>query len=818
MSAVEAVFANGFADLLPMGAYVVDADGVITDYNAKAADLWGRSPVRGERVLGEPGGSAGRLHCRCDVNDPPSATRHCPVAAVLADGLPRTGLQAVVTRPDGTRRRVEVHVNPLTDDAGRVTGALVFFHDVTAHKEAEEALRDGEERYRSFIANSSEGIWRYETETPIPTNLPEEEQIDLMFERAYLAECNDAMARMYGYASAGEVLYRRLSEFMDASHPRNREYSRLFVRNGYRIEDAESLETDRDGNPKVFVNSLVGYVEDGHLVRAWGTQRDVTIQRRTEVALQEAYESLRDSEQRLRLLTDSLPAMVGYVDADHRFRSVNRACTEGFGLPAEEVLGRRMPEVLGEEVYRQRLPFVQQALRGEPVHFEGPFHDAAKGSRWVEGSYIPDFAGGKVRGFFVLVHDVTEHRRSEEVVQRAKEAAEAANKSKDQFLAVLSHELRTPLTPVAMTVAALEMDPSLPRQAREDLTMVRRNIDLEAKLIDDLLDVTRISHGKLQLDVRPLAVHELIDSALQICAADIQAKQLHLHKDLAAGDCSAIADAARLQQVFWNLVKNAVKFSSPGGSITVRTANPSPGRLRVELSDDGIGIPQEALDRIFNAFEQGGRTVTRAFGGMGLGLTISRAIVELLGGTLVAQSDGPGRGATFVVELPTATEVPPAGAAPAALDPRNADRPQPAQVLLVDDHPDTLRVTKRLLESSGFAVASAASAEAALSLAAGRRFDVLVSDIGLPDATGHELMRQIQHLYAIPGIAISGFGMDTDLRTSRDAGFVEHLVKPFTLGQLEAAILRVCKNGQDPATPGADVSTDAMMADRPKPR
>jgi CheY-like chemotaxis protein/two-component sensor histidine kinase len=346
-----------------------------------------------------------------------------------------------------------------------------------------------------------------------------------------------------------------------------------------------------------------------------------------------------------------------------------------------------------------------------------------------------------------------------------------------------------------MTIAALEMDPSLSRQAREDLAMVRRNIDLEAKLIDDLLDVTRISHGKLQLDVRPLAVHELIESAMGICAADIQSRQLHLELDLAASDHRASADAARLQQVFWNLIKNAVKFSSLGGNVAVRTSNPAPGRLRVEVADDGIGIPADALGRIFNAFEQGGRTVTRAFGGMGLGLTISRAIVELHGGTLMAHSDGPGKGAVFVVEVPTAAAVSPARTTAGAPGPLNTDRPQAAQVLLVDDHPDTLRVTKRLLESSGFAVASAASVAAALSLAASRRFDVLVSDIGLPDATGHDLMREIRQRYAIPGIAISGFGMDTDLRTSRDAGFVEHLVKPFTLGQLEAAIHRVCNRG-----------------------
>jgi signal transduction histidine kinase/ActR/RegA family two-component response regulator len=382
-----------------------------------------------------------------------------------------------------------------------------------------------------------------------------------------------------------------------------------------------------------------------------------------------------------------------------------------------------------------------------------------------------------------------EQRRAEQAVRDAKDAAEAANKSKDQFLAVLSHELRTPLSPVVMAVAAMQKDPELPARLGEDLAMVRRNIELETKLIDDLLDVSRVTSGKLRLRLECVSIHDLLKHVLEVCASDISAKRLDVSCDTMAPNDRVEGDAARLQQVFWNLLKNAIKFTPKGQRISIATASAGDARLRVEITDTGVGIPADVLPRLFNAFEQGSPSITRQFGGLGLGLAISKAVVDLHGGSIEARSAGLGRGASFTVELPTTTHISSDNHPPVSRAGSNGHHLP--RILLVEDHADTARMLARLLSSSGHSVETAASVASALELAEKHPFDVIISDIGLPDASGYELMEQISRRHGIRGIALSGYGMERDMQRSRDAGFSEHLVKPINLEQLEAVIRRV---------------------------
>ena len=388
---------------------------------------------------------------------------------------------------------------------------------------------------------------------------------------------------------------------------------------------------------------------------------------------------------------------------------------------------------------------------------------------------------------------VAEQHRAAEAVRAARDEAEAANRAKDQFLAVLSHELRTPLTPVVMTVTAMEQDPELPPRLRDDVAMMRRNVELEAKLIDDLLDVSRVISGKLPLRMEHVALHEVLRHVLEVCAADRECKQLRVETDLSAAPDTVVGDSARLEQVFWNLLKNAIKFTPQGRRIKLRTRDLAGGRIRVEVIDSGIGIPAEAIPRLFNAFEQGNAGVTHQFGGLGLGLAISKAVVDLHGGTIRAESDGLDKGATFVVELATVSRAPDAKAAPPRRAPANGKRLP--RVLLVEDHADTARALTRLLQRSGYPVTTANNVADALRLADAEPFDVVVSDLGLPDATGYDLMRQLRQRHAIKGIALSGYGMDEDMRRSREAGFVDHLTKPISLPQLEAVLRRVTDSG-----------------------
>lgn len=366
--------------------------------------------------------------------------------------------------------------------------------------------------------------------------------------------------------------------------------------------------------------------------------------------------------------------------------------------------------------------------------------------------------------------------------------ADVANHAKDQFLAALSHELRTPLSPVVMGIAAMEGDARLPPSMLSDVAMMRRNIDLEVKLIDDLLDMSRVAAGKLRLHLESVGVHDLLGHVFEICADDLESKHLALAVDLGAEDDRVTADPARLQQVFWNLLKNAVKFTPANGTISVRTLTPREGRLVVEMRDSGVGISAGMLPKVFEAFEQGDLKVGGQ-SGLGLGLAICKALVELHGGAIHAASAGAGQGACFTVELSTARPEEPEeqwkgpAAAMAA-----GERPR---LLIVEDHEDTVEIMARLLQSAGYEVTAVRTVAGALAAAAAAPFDLVISDIGLPDASGLDLMRQIRDRYGIPGIALSGYGMEEDLSRSRDAGFLDHIVKPISLENLEAAIHRV---------------------------
>ena len=356
-----------------------------------------------------------------------------------------------------------------------------------------------------------------------------------------------------------------------------------------------------------------------------------------------------------------------------------------------------------------------------------------------------------------------------------------SNLAKDHFLAMLSHELRTPLTPVLASALALENEPELPKHIQESLAMIRRNVELEARLIDDLLDLTRIDRGKVQLNFEVVDAHTLLQNALEICQAEIDRKHLARSLNLGASKVHMRADSARLQQIFWNLINNAVKFTPRNGQIIITSSNDSSGQLRVEIADTGMGIEAETLPRIFDAFEQGGRT---QLGGLGLGLAISKRLVEAHKGTIIAQSAGRNKGATFTLVFPTCEKVE-AQIAP-AISQRLPER-QAMRILLVEDHEDTNRSLTNLLRRRGYHVQSALNFQSALDLSANEEFDVLISDLALPDGSGIDLMQKLSSKPALR-IALTGFGMEDDIRKSYEAGFQHHLVKPIDLNKLDSLI------------------------------
>src|SRR5205809_108340 len=377
-----------------------------------------------------------------------------------------------------------------------------------------------------------------------------------------------------------------------------------------------------------------------------------------------------------------------------------------------------------------------------------------------------------------------------------------SNLAKDQFLAMLSHELRTPLTPVLASAIALENEQALPENIQESTQIIRRNVELEARLIDDLLDLTRISRGKVQLNFEVVNAHTLLQNALEICQADIDRKHLVLRLDLDAHKVYLQADPARLQQIFWNLIKNAVKFTPEGGQICVSTSNDAGDQLRVKVVDTGFGIEPESLPKIFDAFEQAGWT---QFGGLGLGLAISKTLVDAHKGTITAESAGRNKGAMFTLIFPTCEKAD-ARTAP-AVSPTTPQR-QTMRILLVEDHEDTNRSLTRLLRRRGHYVQSASTVQSALDLSKKEEFDVLISDLGLPDGSGIDLMQTLNSGRPLLGIALTGFGMEGDIRKSHDAGFKHHLVKPIDLNKLDLLI----QEGTA-ALPGKSASQTANLSD-----
>lgn len=495
------------------------------------------------------------------------------------------------------------------------------------------------------------------------------------------------------------------------------------------------------------------------------------------------------------LSLDNAPCGVLTFTDDGSVVSVNTTLCRLLQYGREELVGKHLQAIFsaGGRVFYQTHFFPLLKLQGE-------VEELYMSLRAKSGEEIPFLVNGRRResdrGFenhCILVR-MRQRSHFEGELLKAKKAAENANKAKDQFLAALSHELRTPLSPVLMMSTAMELDPAVPAEVREQAGIIRRNAQLEARLIDDLLDHSRIRHGKLTLVEAPVDIHNLLSETEEIVRSEGTSKRVAIIFEKNAEDCCVKGDAARLQQVFWNMIKNGVKFTPSGGEVRVVTSNLD-GEIVVRVTDTGIGIAAEALPKIFEAFEQG-TVATGSFGGLGLGLAITRAIVQMHGGRIAAESGGAGRGATFSVALKTIE--PPRPAAPPVAPVLGVESAK-LRLLLVEDHDSTREVLARILRRSGHQVHGASTGSEALDvLKSAGPFDAVISDLGLPDRSGFELLKEIHVAQPlVPAIALSGYGMDEDVKRAKDAGFIAHLVKPVPFDQLRALLDQVVARATD---------------------
>ena len=555
-------------------------------------------------------------------------------------------------------------------------------------------------------------------------------------------------------------------------------------------------------NPQILKSKVGVFVElfrKTHALAAANSalEQEISQRKKAEEALLNANSELEASGQKIKwqlaaIVESSDDAIIG-KDTNGIITSWNRGAEILFGYSAGEVVGNSITIIIPPERIAEEGEILARIRRGEHIlHYETIRRrkDGKLLNISLTISPIRD-TSGKIIGASKIARDITDRKSIEEKLKRANEELLAASRAKDDFLATLSHELRTPLNPVLLIASDAENNHELSPRARTDFNTIRKNIELEARLIDDLLDLTRITRGKIMLDKHFLDVHRLVKDAVANVREEISQKNIVLKMDLKAEQHTVFADAVRLQQIFWNVLKNAVKFTPNGGQILIETGV-SENKIAVKFTDTGIGMTAEEISHIFTAFSQGNHTTGNGhrFGGLGLGLAISQKLAEFHSGQIRATSDGRDKGSTFIVELPLAQMENADGVAahPSDASPESRARTNGIRVLLVEDHEPTRTALTQLLMRRSYKVITAGSIAEARNLAAAQSFNLVVSDIGLPDGNGYDLMAELRKNGDVKGIALTGYGMEQDVARSRDAGFVAHLTKPVSIQSLETAL------------------------------
>ena len=510
------------------------------------------------------------------------------------------------------------------------------------------------------------------------------------------------------------------------------------------------------------------------------------------------YRALFLSDRFLASLLRQAPGPVVALDARDAVAAWNRGAEQVFGLDARDALGRPVarlpgwPSALGAalEAARAAVQPVEAEVRVGAGADERHFHASVSAVRDDAGSYA---------GASVIMHEVTTVARALAAEQAARAHAEQMSRMKDEFLATLSHELRTPLSAVLSWAQILQMRRG-EAELEQGLEVIQRNARMQAQLIDDLLDLSRIVTGQPFLDMQPVSLVEIAERALAVVAPAAAAKALSLHRSYDESIATVHGDAKRLQQVLWNLLANAVKFTARGGRVELGIRQAA-SCIEVTVADTGQGIEAEFLPHLFERFRQADASIRRRHGGLGLGLALAKQLVELHGGTIAGASPGPGRGSTFTFQLPVLAlaerSVPPRPAAPATPAPTQDAAPSLAglRVLVVEDEKDSRAAIERILGQWGAVTASAAAVEEALSLVERFGPHVLVSDIGMPGRDGYDLIRTLRlrglSAQSLPALALTAFARHDDARRALEAGFQAHLAKPADAGRLVHAVAQL---------------------------
>jgi PAS domain S-box-containing protein len=583
---------------------------------------------------------------------------------------------------------------------------------------------------------------------------------------------------------------------------------------GFTGEQALAQARERDPSvPFIFVSGVIGEDNAVEMLKRGATdyvsknrmsRLPLVIDRALrEVAQREARDEaqalLREANAVFARVVDSLRNYaVILMDTQGVVRSWNQAARDIFGFAGNDMVGRSAellftPEDRAAGALRQEMEIARTRGKAD----DNRWMMRSDGLRlWAEGVVTPLYSdAGTVSGYSKIVRDATSDYRDAEALRAAKEEAERANQAKDRFLAVLSHELRTPLSPIATAAHLLERTATVPPKYQNLLPMIQRNVALEARLIEDLLDLTAISAGKVSLRPKPVDMHDLVRVVADMLEAQLREKGQHLRLHLNAPSARVQADEARMQQVLWNLLRNAIKFTPEDGRIDVRTRIDG-SYFVLDVADTGIGIDPEALPRIFSAFEQADLDVSQRFGGLGLGLAIARGLVAEHKGELIASSAGRGKGATFTLRLRPQVQLEASGGTTGA---SQHEAPEGGwRLLLVEDNHDAAETVVMCLETYGYQVTHVGTCADAVRTAGEREFDVVLTDLGLPDGSGIDVGRALSR--TLPVVALSGYGATPDLQRSAMAGFSGHLVKPAEPQAIHAALQKAMASRSEKTT------------------
>ncbi|MGI0484025.1 PAS domain S-box protein [Pantanalinema rosaneae CENA516] len=656
--------------------------------------------------------------------------------------------------------------------------------DITEWRQAQVALRESEARFNRLADTTLIGFLTWNLDGSI-------------------VDANDAFLQLLGYTrselEAGQLHWDRMTP------PEYEPADRHAIAELYELGISKPFEKEFIRKDGVRVPVLLGSTFFERSQQAGVSfVVDLTERKRAEQALKE-------SEERYRLLAEALPQLVWTSDAIGRVTYCNSFWYEYTGLTPEQTipLGWRTA-VHPDDLMRLWEQWQPATITGASFNIECRVRAADGQYRWFLAAVgVARDWQGQITHWVGTAQDISDRKRSEQERERllaneqaARAEAEAANRVKDEFLAVLSHELRTPLNPILGWTKLLRSRQFSAEKADQALEVIERNATLQTQLIEDLLDISRILRGKLKLDVVPVQLVPMLNAAIETIRLAAEAKSLRIHRLFEADLRPVLGDAGRLQQIIWNLLSNAVKFTPPRGEITIRLdsiVRSGVELAQITITDTGKGISPSFLPHVFDYFRQADGSTTRSFGGLGLGLAIARHLVELHGGQITAASEGNDKGATFMVYLPLVS--PQTQSQPVRDLTTDVVNLSGLQVLVVDDEPDSRELIAVILAQAGAEVRTASSADEALQLLAQALPALLISDIGMPETNGYELMQQIRSRWlapeaTFPAIALTAYAGETDQQQALAAGFQRHIAKPVAPEELLRVIAILLKSSE----------------------